>query len=98
MASNMGRPVGNKYRVPQRQWRKWSNTAKRVFNRMYHEMRHQWVFLHPAAPVLSREHWKTVRWNAAWTAANVADKLPALTHIVTVDQHGREISKRKLRK
>lgn len=97
-STNMGRPVSNKYGVPKKQWSKWSNTAKRMFNRMFYEMRHQWVYLHPDAPVLSREHWKTVRWNVAWIAANAADKIPARTHIITLDSRGREISKRKLRK
>lgn len=68
---NIGRPVSNRYKVPAKQWEKWSNTARRVFNGTYFAMRPsmQFAFLHPKAAPISREHWDTVRWNAAWMAA-----------------------------
>lgn len=73
--SNMGRPVSNKHKVPVRQWRKWSNHARRVFNAMYYAMRptRQFVFIHPKATPVTREQWQTTRWNAAWEAACAAD-------------------------
>lgn len=102
MASkNMGRPVLNKFGVPKKQWNKWSNTAKRVFNYMYQELRPrcQWVFLHPKTAPLPREQWETTRWNVAWIAANGVDKIPPNTHIVPVNSKGVPVGKaRKLRK
>lgn len=75
---NMGRPVLNKHKVPQKQWNKWSNLAKKVFNNMMASMRPsmQFAFHHPSAPLLSKEHWATVRWNAAWAAACAANGEP----------------------
>ena len=75
MASNMGRPVTNKHKVPKKQWDSWSNEAKRVFNEMYYSMRPrmQFAFLHPDAFAAPRSHWETTRWNAAWEAAQIVD-------------------------
>jgi hypothetical protein len=72
---NMGRPVTNKFKVPVKQWAKWSNHARKVFNRVYHSMRPtmQFAFIHPKTPVIPRDQWDTVRWNAAWEAACAAD-------------------------
>lgn len=82
--TNMGRPVGNKYKVPKRQWMKWSNHAKQVFNSMMTSMTpaNQWMFLHPRALTQCRGHWETTRWNVAWTAADIADGLPVLTGVI----------------
>jgi hypothetical protein len=73
--SNMGRPVRNKHGVSVTQWRRWSNRARSTFNNMYHSMRPsmQFAFLHPDTKPLSNKHWATVRWNTAWTAAQIAD-------------------------
>ncbi len=72
---NMGRPVTNKHKVPKKQWDKWSNHARKVFNQMFHKMRptNQFAFMHPDAPPLLKEHWRTVRWNVAWEAACAVD-------------------------
>jgi hypothetical protein len=68
---NLGQPVKNKHKVPKKQWNKWSNFARRVFNDMMYSMRPklQFAFLHPGAMPMAQEHWQTVRWNAAWSAA-----------------------------
>ena len=64
----------NLYKVPRRQWVKWSDHAQQVFNMLYPNMRNnQWAFLHPGAVPMEGEHWKTVSWNAAWTAADAVD-------------------------
>lgn len=61
----------NIYRVPDRQWRKWSALGRQVFNEVYSSMvKGQWIFLHPKQEKMSRSHWKTTAWNAAWTAAD----------------------------
>jgi hypothetical protein len=90
----MGRPVVNKYSVPLKQWKRWSNQAKRVFNDMYQELRPraQWRFLHPQATPVLRRHWETTRWNVAWTAANAVNRTP-YTHIVPVDAKGKKVGK-----
>ena len=68
---NLGQPVKNKHKVPLKQWNKWSNHARRVFNTMMYSLRPaiQHSFLHPDAPVQKKEHWQTTQWNVAWTAA-----------------------------
>ena len=87
MASNMGRPVANKHKVPKRQWDSWSNEAKRVFNTMYYSLRPsmQFAFLHPDAFAVSRSHWETTRWNVAWEAAQAVDGRGPLRRVVVVD-------------
>lgn len=70
----MGRPVTNKHKVGSGFWNKWSNTAKRVFNKTFERMLgNQSVFMHPKASPMSRQHWRTVAWNAAVVAAFAAD-------------------------
>jgi len=81
--SNMGRPVTNKHKVPHKQWNKWSNRARSMFNRMYHSMRPsmQFAFLYPDALPAPRKHWETTRWNAAWEAASLVD---GVSHVAKV--------------
>jgi hypothetical protein len=88
--SNLGRPVVNRYKVPGKQWRKWSNAAKGMFNTLYAAMRpsRQWVFMHPKSTIMQKELWETTRWNVAWSAADAVDGQPPITHIV---QGGRTI-------
>lgn len=63
----------NVYGVPVRQWGKWGPLSRQVFNEVYSAMvKNQWVFLHPKQEKLSRAHWKTTAWNAAWAAADAA--------------------------
>jgi hypothetical protein len=74
--SNMGRKVSNKHKVPRKQWDKWSNDARRMFNAMFHAMRPsmQFVYVHPDATPATRAHWNTTRWNAAWFAADIINR------------------------
>lgn len=83
---NLGQPVKNRFKVPVKQWNKWSNHARKVFNQVYLSMRPkmQWVFLHPDAPLQKKDHWATTRWNAAWTAAGVANGDGVVEHVVVV--------------
>lgn len=71
---NLGRKVGNRNKVPKKQWTKWNNHARRVFNDVHKSFRHsmQSVLVHPDATIMKREHWGTLRWNAAWLAAEAA--------------------------
>jgi hypothetical protein len=64
----------NPYKVQQGQWKKWSEQARGVFNSVYAAMSDQRLFIHPKAAKVSREHWQTTRWNAAWIAAEAVDE------------------------
>lgn len=73
--ANLGQPVKNKNKVPQKLWRKFSNHAKKVFNDVYYSMRPsmQAMLKHPGALIDTKEHWETIRWNASVVAAWAAD-------------------------
>ena len=65
------RSRSNIYGVPQKQWTKWDVMGRQVFNEVYSSMvGNQWIFLHPKQEKMSRSHWRTTAWNAAWTAAD----------------------------
>lgn len=85
---NLGRKVGNKNKVQKSQWKKWSNHAQRIFNDVYHAMRPsmQTTLTHPMAPVLTRDYWHTLRWNAAWLAADAANKKGGAAEAVRMRQ------------
>lgn len=72
---NLGQPVKNKHKVPKKQWDKWTNHARRVFNDLFYSLRPsmQFAFLHPAAIAAPKEHWETTRWNVAWIAAEAVN-------------------------
>lgn len=66
-------PTPNRYKVPQKQWRKWSDLQRHVFNETYGIMaKSPDLFLHRKQEPLSREHWRVTAWNAAWIAADAA--------------------------
>ncbi len=91
--TNMGRPVGNKHKVPKKQWVKWSNHAKKIFNELYESMvgRGQWKFLHVKQPAIPKNWWQVTAWNASWTAASIADGEGRLGKII---QDGKLYSRR----
>lgn len=64
----------NRYKVPKRQWRKWDERARNVFNTLYATMiADQRIYnAAPNAPALPRAAWRTVAWNAAFVAACAA--------------------------
>lgn len=72
----IGRPISNKHKVPKKMWRRWSRQAKRTFNAMMYSMRPrmQPIVQHPDAPLLSRDHWHTIRWNTSCIAADAVDE------------------------
>ena len=67
----------NRYKVPVKQWAKWPDVARAVFNSTHEQMiDSQRAFKHPKQEPMPRAHWKTLAWNAAWIAAdNVRDCL-----------------------
>jgi len=63
----------NVHKVPAKQWRRWGDRARRVFNAVYSSMSDQQLFAHPKAEKIRPAFWKTTRWNAAWIAADAAE-------------------------
>lgn len=85
----------NRNRVPMKQWREWSATARRVFNDSYAFIYDNPDLMnHPGAPTPKPFHWKTVAWNAAWIAADAVDK-SVPTEVVTL-RRGREVARTKV--
>lgn len=67
----------NVHKVPKKQWRKWSETARKVFNEVYYTLRHNTgVLFPPTAQNLSRQAIKVIAWNTAWIAADAANSKP----------------------
>ena len=66
--------IKNVNRVPLKQWRKWSVSARSVFNDCYDfYINNQSIMNHPKAQKLKPYYWKTISWNAAWIAADATD-------------------------
>lgn len=66
--------IGNVHRVPLKQWRKWNLNARWTFNNMMRQAEESWIFTHPAYEKLPDDLWQTIRWNMAWTAADLANE------------------------
>jgi hypothetical protein len=67
--------VANSNRVSQKQWRKWDDQAKQLFNDVYNDVLRclkEKVFLHPVSnrKRFTDEEFVVLAWNCAWTAAN----------------------------
>lgn len=60
----------NRYKVPMKNWNKWTEDARALFNELFGSMRDQALYSHPKATPQARAHWETTRWNAAWMAAH----------------------------
>lgn len=82
----------NKFGVHPRQWKKWPDTAQRVFNLTYaHMLRNQDLYLHPGTDPVRKEYWTTTAHNAAWIAAD--NTVKALDDIVAQRGYARVRSK-----
>lgn len=69
----LSRAKSNRYKVPKRQWKRWSEAGRMVFNATYSAMtRNQLLFSHPEAERIPTNRWRTICWNAAWIAAGEA--------------------------
>lgn len=61
----------NAHKVPKKQWNRWNEDERIVFNELYDQMvQNQSVFTHPQTPEMPQDQWTTICWNAAWTAAD----------------------------
>lgn len=64
----------NTYKVPKKQWNRWSKQARTVFNTLYNAMTADpQLFWHPMAEKITPKLWKTTAWNASWIAADATD-------------------------
>lgn len=65
----------NQYKVPAKTWRQWSKKQRKMFNGVYEDITNVGVdlFVHPITiqRKLSDEEFRTIAWNAAWTAAMI---------------------------
>ncbi len=78
--------VKNKYWVPKKQWNKWTESARVVFNQVYYNMTSQKIFIHPQTKLMDSNEWRTIRWNVAWVAADAVQNLGRLTINVKIDR------------
>lgn len=88
----------NSFRVPVKQWRKWSATARTVFNRVYDfVLSNQPLMSHPKAEPVKPAHWKTASWNAAWIAADaVDDAIPTVVEDINL-KTGATVKRRRVK-
>jgi len=64
--------ITNRYRVPKSKWAKWNEEGRRIFNEVFMLFSQQKDVCHPQATEVPAKHWGTIRWNAAWSAADIA--------------------------
>lgn len=82
--------VLNPYKVPLKQWRRWNVEARMIFNYTHALMMGaQEMFVHPKAPMIKKDHWQTIAWNAAWIAADARLK---------IEQEGKTMAKKPMPK
>ena len=65
--------VRNMHRVPLKQWRKWDERERYVFNELYVTLRDSHSTLAPRGfDDVKQGSWGVLAWNAAWVAADAA--------------------------
>lgn len=70
----------------------WTPEQQVLFTRMLRHMElTQAMFTHPKAAPIPAEHWSTIAWNAAWTAAHFAGEDAGL--LVHCDEEGNELAR-----
>ena len=62
----------NKYKVPKKQWAKWDEGARTVFNIVYSESKFQDVIF--TGMIIKKKTWDVIRWNIAWLSADKMNK------------------------
>lgn len=69
--SNVPKEQRNIHKVNPRVWRRWSPTARLVFNRLYGCLKkNQANLTHPKGLIMKPPIWETIAWNTAWLAAD----------------------------
>ena len=67
----------NAFKVPARQWKKWTLVGRHVFNKTFETMRdNQSLFLHTELQdqKMPDKLWRTTAWNAAWISADICSR------------------------
>lgn len=61
----------------------WAPEQRALFTRLLRHMEQtQASFTHPKAAPIPAEHWSTIAWNAAWTAAHmIGEDAGRLVHV-----------------
>lgn len=60
----------NIHKVAKRQWKKWTEAGRLIFNDLYVTSYHdQRIMTHPKTNIPDKE-WNTIAWNHAWLAAD----------------------------
>lgn len=80
--------IVNKFKVPSKQWNKWDDRGRFVFNELYGAMiKSPWGFQSPAVCALkiSARAWNCTAWNASWIAADAACGIGVERTVVDVD-------------
>lgn len=65
--------IGNIHKVPFTQWARWNYAARWTFNNMMRQTKDQTIFTHPGYEKAEDAYWQTIRWNLAWTAADLTN-------------------------
>lgn len=62
----------NIFNVPKKQWKKWNEAERKMFNDLNEIMLNsQLIYIHPMTFTISSRQWSTTAWNAARTAADL---------------------------
>lgn len=66
--------IKNEFKVPSKQWKRWSEKAKKTFNEIYSfGVGDPSTMAHPNMPKIKPFYFKTIAWNFAWLAADAVD-------------------------
>ena len=66
--------IKNLYNVNRKDWKKWSDIAKKTFNKVFDfAIEHPNILLHAKQEKPKARHWKVLAWNFAWIAADAVD-------------------------
>lgn len=64
--------IDNPNKVPQKQWKRWSDFSQELFNDLFAYMdQNQHLFTHPKTIQMPKEYWRTSAWNSSWMAADL---------------------------
>ncbi len=64
--------VENPNKVAPRQWKRWSDHSKELFNDLFaYIVQNQSLFTHPKTIQMPDEYWRTTAWNTSWMAADL---------------------------
>lgn len=91
--------VCNSHKVNAKQWRKWNAKQRTLFNGVYEDIKKigSDLFLHPTTVQrkISPKEFDTLAWNAAWTAASIAEG-QTTEEVHTINDDGEVIAVNKV--